>query len=188
MKNVFKVATLFMIFSVNNLAFAEEYPLPNKNKTAILVGIGRNYPVAQSKLLYSPSLYHPIVGFRHLSEHWILGVSIQFKFLENKVDETKVVLWALEEEFNYKIRLYHPLYFLIGGKTLYLYPVQKAQYPFHRRTDLAPEIGVAATSSLLFLLPQGSALGIFADIWRGTASRKFQAWEAGMYVMFPLPF
>lgn len=183
-----KVLFFTAFIFVNNLAYAQERSFSKESGKSFLLGFSKNYPVGGSKNNYGPSIPHPIMGIRHVSENWILGISAHFKFLEHKHEENRIALWALQEELNYKFRLYHPLYFLIGAKFLYIYPVQRGTYPFKKKDDYGPEIGIAATSSLLYFLPRGYGIGVFADLWRGTASRKFQAWEGGVHIMIPLNF
>lgn len=177
---------VFLCISV--FSHAEEHPFPKESRKSLLLGYGGNYPVDKSAEKFSRSIYHPIIGVRHMGEDWVLGVSMQFKILKDKADDSKLVLWTLEEELNYRIRLYHPLYFLIGAKTMYLYPVRAAKYPFRRRTEFNPEVGVAATASFLYLFGEKTGVGLFADLWRGTATRKYQGLELGMHLVFPLPF
>lgn len=177
---------IFMFMSC--FAYAEEHAFPKESRKSLLLGYGGNYPVADSADHFAPSIRHPIIGIRHVSEDWILGISAQFKMLKDKTDDSRLALWTLEEELNYRIRLYHPLYLLVGAKTMYLYPVRAAKYPFRRRTDISPEVGVAATASFLYFFGKQTGVGVFADLWRGTASKRYEGVELGVHLMFPLPF
>ncbi len=161
---------------------------PIENKQGILLGYSRNYPQLNSKKKYGPSIYHPIVGIRHFSENWVLGLSVHFKFLKDRKDDSKVAIWTLEDEISYRFRLYHPVYMLSGIKFLYLFPVQAGKYPLRRRSNSSLEIGVGATFSILYFLKPKTAFGIFADLWRGTGSRSLGGIEAGIHFMFPLDF
>ena len=161
---------------------------PDNTDQSILIGYSGNYPILDSADTFGPSIYHPILGIRHVSENWVLGLSMHFKFLDYKSDNSKLAIWTLEEEMSYRIRLYHPVYMLTGIKFLYLYPVLGGVYPFRRRTDFSPEVGVGATVSFLYFFSPQTAFGVFADVWRGTGSRRFQGLETGVHVMFPLRF
>jgi hypothetical protein len=154
---------------------------------SFLLGYSKNYPISISKEKFAPSVYHPIIGMRYYSENWVLGISSQFKMLKNRSNDSKEAYWTLEEEFNYRLRLYHPLYLLIGGKTLFIYPVRAGKIPFKKREDSNSEIGVGATMSFLCLFENGSGIGVFGNVWRGTGSRKYEAREFGVHLMFPFP-
>ena len=182
-----KTYFVFIFMFIQSFAYAEEHAFPKESRKSLLVGYGGNYPVADSAEDFAPSIYHPILGIRHIGDDWVLGVSMQFKFLKDKTDDSRLALWTLEEELYYRIRVYHPLYFLIGAKTMYLYPVRSGKYPFRRRTDLNPEVGVAATASFLYFFGDKTGVGVFADLWRGTASRSYEGVELGMHLVFPLP-
>src|SRR4051812_36999873 len=112
MDRLIKAYFLFIFVLVNNLGFAEEhlFDAPKESGKRILIGYGGNYPLANSAKTYESSLYHPIIGVRHISEDWVLGLSTQFKFLKNKETLDQVPLWSLEQEISYRIRLYHPFY------------------------------------------------------------------------------
>lgn len=178
---------IFFLF-LDSKIYADLHPFNEKNQKSLLLGYTRNYPVYKSSEQYKSSIYHPLIGFRHSSESWILGISTQFKILKDKKTDEDLILWTVAEEFNYKIRLYHPLYILIGGKFLYLMPVKKAVYPFIKNEEHTIEIGFGATSSLLYFFKNNTALGIYTDLWRGTGSQKFEALEVGFHMMLPLPF
>ena len=174
-------------------AFAElrrsEYE--RSDRTRILLGYGGNRPIWDSVRLfdYGPSIFHPIVGVRYFMNSWVLGADVHFKFFQDEEDGTRLVLWTLEEEINYRIRLYHPFYLLLGWKFLYLYPVERGKYPFRKRTDLnGAEVGVGLTSSLVYEFPKNIALGVYVDAWRGSGSRRYEGVEYGAHLMLPLPF
>jgi len=184
-------AYFFLLFLlVPTFAFAETVltPFPKDSGKYLVIGYSGNYPIADSAKEFGPSQYHPTLGLRHISEDWVLGISVYFKFLRDKDQNSNVAIWTLHEEFYYRVRVYHPLYLLSGAKTLYLYPVQRGTYPFHRRDDLAQEIGIAASMGLLYFFPKEIALGAYVDLWRGTGSRNFEGLEFSMNLSIPLAF
>ncbi len=177
---------VILIFTTS--LFAEESSLEKESGKTFLIGYSGNYPVAHSSLTYEHSQYHPLIGMRHISENWVLGIATQYKFLKNKIDGSKLVLWALQEEINYKFRIYDPLYFLFGAKFLYLFPIQKGMFPFHKNEQFRSEVGVGTTASLTYFFMKKTGVGVFVDLWRGTATQKFQSLEFGIQMSIPLFF
>lgn len=177
---------IFAVFSMH--ALAQEPDTSDKlisgHNRYISLGYGWNYPVFKASDKFLPSIGNTILGFNHLSEDWLLGVSVHFKFFQDREDGSKLSLWTLEQHSYYRTRLYYPLYLLSGGKFLYLYPVQKGTYPFKKRIDLKPEVGISASLGLLYLISEKFALVPYADLWRGTGSRKFEGIELGLNLLW----
>ncbi len=188
MRNLWVTIFLFTVSAVYAADNTDSRKFPDDRNQSFLLGLGGNYPIVDSANEFGPSIYHPIVGVRHLTENWVLGLSMHFKFFNEKADNSRLAIWALEEETSYRIRLYHPFYMLTGIKFLYLYPVQGGVYPLRRSSDYNPEVGIAATVSFLYFLSQQTALGVYTDLWRGTASRTLEGIETGVHFMFPTTF
>ncbi len=158
------------------------------SKARLLVGLSSNYPVYASTEHFRPSIAHPIVGIRYLADDWMVGLNVHYKFFQDIRDESKLSLWTLEEEFYYKVRLYHPLYVLPGFKFLYLYPTKLGTYPFRKREDQYIEVGVAVSMAFLYLFENSWGLGVFTDLWRGTGTTRFEGVELGVQILVPLRF
>lgn len=181
-KQVFFI--VFYIFCYAKIAYPYEGEAWSKN--SFLIGYGGNYPILQSRDRFEYSLFHPKIGIQHMTEEWILGLSTQFKILEDSKEDESVVLWNMQQDFYRKWRLYHPFYLLIGGKFLYLMPVEKAILPFRKSDKFKTELGVGISIAFLFLYSRETGGGFYIDAWRGTATRKFQSLEIGLFAILPL--
>ncbi|MBI2601983.1 MAG: hypothetical protein HYW48_02915 [Deltaproteobacteria bacterium] len=151
----------------------------------LLLGYSRNFPVADAKRRYSPSILHPTVGIRYISQDWVLGFTGHFKFFTDNWEESKLSMWTFEQEFYYKMRIYHPFYFLLGGKLLYIFPTTRGMFPLRKREEHFIEVGIAATASFLYELSNTLALGIYLDRWRGTRTKRLQGLECGIQIIIP---
>lgn len=165
--------------------YADEHPRQSGN--SFLVGFTKNFPTLHSRKIYQSAQIHPLLGIRYSSEHWVLGISTQFKILEQKDNSQSFVIWNLQEETYAKIRVHHPIYMLLGAKFLYMMPVERATFLMEKRENYSREIGVAASVALMYAHSFNSSVGVYVDLWRGTASRHFQSFEMGFFVMFPFP-
>lgn len=182
----FLVSCIYTLTGFDRLAFGQESGLTPAN--GLLLGYSRNYPVADSKQRYSPSILHPSLGIRYHTQDWVLGFSGHFKFFTDNREDSKLPIWTFEQEFYYKIRLYHPFYLLLGGKLLYLFPTLRGVFPLRKRELQFIEVGVAASASFLYELSNELMLGVYLDRWRGTRTKRLQGLEFGVQVIVPFTF
>jgi hypothetical protein len=154
-------------------------------------GLARNYPVSFSEDKLQPGYASPLATYLYdLDEDWILGISAQFKILHhalpNKDKSDTLGLLNVSHETLYSIRLSHPMYLLTGLKLLYLLPTTNARLPIRRSDDFRSEVGLAATAALARVIDPNVLLIAYLDRWRGTATMKLHAIEAGVLIAFAI--
>lgn len=156
-------------------------------RTYVGFGLARNYPVSFSENTLQPGRASPTISYLYnLDAHWILGVSAQFKVFQrtppNNDDSDLLGFLNVSHQTLYSIRLSHPMYLLTGPKILYLLPTTNARLPIRRSEDYRTEVGIAASAAIVRVIDQNFMAMLYFDRWRGTASMKLHALEAGLSV------
>lgn len=149
---------------------------------------GKNFPVGRSAEAVKPGFYHPKIGYRYvMDDTWLTGVSAQFKVLRGTEHATAVSLFTIEEQTQRLIRLYHPYYFAVGGKFMYLLPANKPRFPIQKHSQFGIEVGAGLSLAVLRQVGNFGYFGMYIDRWRGTKTTKLEGIETGLFLAAAIP-
>jgi hypothetical protein len=200
LKRAFVTVCAVAIVSVDSIAGAAKNtpninllsdPLPTHpqlgqtafERAYLVVGAGKNFPVAESTRYFTSGYPHPAFGYRYtLDDKWILGVSGLFKVLEHKENRTTASLLTIQEESQRLVRIYHPVYLSGGLKILYIVPGHQPRLPLQKDSNFTTEIGAAAVAGLVVPFGDGYLSGCYGERWRGSRSKRLQGVEVGCYL------
>lgn len=142
------------------------------------LGLARNFPVRWAADHYSAGDLQPIIGYQYfMGRGWLLGVSGQFKMFYSTDLEQSQNFLTLAQESMYEFRLYHPIYLLVGGKLLYILPVEKVHIPIVKSRTIDTEIGVAAALAGMVKMSEKRAVSLQWNRWRGVRTNKLHGVE-----------
>lgn len=141
----------------------------------------KNFPVANG-LSYlrsgSPSLG---LSYLHvLSQDWLVGVSVSFKDLSQREDDSSIAFLELSNQAQYIFRLHHPIYLLLGTKWLYLSATKSVAFPLSKEEEFRSEVGVALTSSIVWRFSKEWLWNMRLDRWRGVGSNRLHGLELAL--------
>lgn len=141
----------------------------------------KNFPLQRSLERFTS--YRRTLGLTYLhrlNEEWIFGIGFNFKSLRKFPEDKEFAFSSLYNLAQYVIRLYHPLYLWVGGKWLYMLPVQYARVPMVKDPEFQLEFGAAANFSLVYKATDKSLISFRVDRWRGTKTNRFHGFELAL--------
>ena len=156
--------------------------LSNQTKSGYFTfELTKNSPTIHTKAMLKGRHATYYFGYRNLvSDTWMMGLGFNYKsFSRIKTNEELSFLTLQHESFRI-IRLYHPLYLLIGPRILYLMPTRQSTLPVNRDPDFETEIGAGMTVMLQGKIDQKHLFTVRVDRWRGTKTNKFHGYEVAM--------
>lgn len=153
-----------------------------------LLELQSNYPTSFSQNEFAGGAPFGAFSYRHtMDDKWIMGVGFTFKLLKSKdPSDGPLSIWTIHHEGLYIIRLYHPTYFLVGTRLLYMVPAEKHTLPLQRSEDFETEIGAAITASIVQIINESYAATLRIDRWRGTRTQIFHGVEVALGLMYNL--
>jgi hypothetical protein len=154
----------------------------------LLTEIQSNQPASFTQNEFSGGAPFAALSYRHtMSEKWMMGVGLTFKLLRSReLGADSLAIWTIHHEALRVIRVYHPTYFMVGTRILYMVPAQNHTLPLKRNEDFETEIGGAATASLVHVLNSKNAISLRVDRWRGTRTQIFHGIEVALGYMYNL--
>ncbi len=149
-------------------------------KDYVFLTMHYEYPQGKSLSLYENNSVNVGVKYAHkLESEWIVGLKFERKPLIRK-DDSPMSLLVFSNQTQGVIRLYHPLYLLVGSELAYVMPVRKSSPPFAKDPDFATEIAVGLNTSLWWLLSRKGIVELHASRWKGTKTNKLQGIEVSL--------
>lgn len=156
----------------SNTVFAKQY---------LWLEAPENFPVQNSTGRFSSYRKTPGITYLHrLSPDWLVGLSLSFKSLRKQPEDREFAFASTANIAQYVIRLYHPFYLLVGGKWLYMLPLQHARFPLVKDPEYEIEFGAAVTSSLIYRPSPKWFFSFRIDRWRGTKTNRFHGFETAI--------
>lgn len=164
--------------------FKESDAINPFSKDYITTEYTANYPTGNGNEYFDTGFRKLIFGYTHfLSEKWGVGLSIGFKSFKRKDIDREFALLSLSNESFYITRLYHPVYFLIGTKLLYMTPNQRSKLPPLRDPDYETEIGAGVSAKLCYI-DKSWLYWLRVDRWRGTKTNRLHGFEVGLGISY----
>lgn len=118
------------------------------------------------------------VKYSHrLASEWVVGLGFKRKPMIAKDDDRPISLLNFSTATQKIIRLYHPLYLLVGTEISFLLPAQKSSPPFVKDPDFATEVAAGLNASLWWLTSRKGAVELHLARWKGTKTNKLQGLE-----------
>jgi hypothetical protein len=122
------------------------------------------------------------LDYRHLlGAHWMVGVHYRIRSFERKNGQSLSIL-SLSNQSQRIIRVYHPLYALVGTEWTYLIPTRRISLPLTKDPDYQTEIGVGINTSLWYYLHPHLLVEMRGARWRGTKTNRLHGWESTLSV------
>ncbi len=147
----------------------------------------KNVPVSHTQNRFESRYTTIAAGYRHaLMQDWMMGLSANLKSLKEADTSADLSFLALSHEATRIFRIYHPDYLLLGPKIMYLFPMNKTRLPLVKHPDIATEVGVGLTASLVHQINPDTYLQLRLDRWRGTKTNKFHGIETAIGFGFSL--
>ncbi len=186
-RSFIKTALILSLFCISYKGFARSLSFEENafSSRYFLLGFANNYPVSFSQNSFISGGFHPVFGYRYNMEgKWFLGVNGNFKMF--KISETgrALALFSINHESLYIIRLYHPIYILLGPKIQYLLPLKAASFPFQKDPNYEAEIGAAFSLLVGKIISDKIWIDLRIDRWRGTGTMKFHGVEVALEVNY----
>jgi hypothetical protein len=121
------------------------------------------------------------VKYAHrLQSDWVVGLGIKRKPMIVKVDDRPISLLSFSSQTQKIVRLYHPLYLLVGTEVSFVIPAQKSSPPFAKDPAFATEVAAGLNASLWWLSSRKGAIELHLSRWKGTKTNKLQGLEVSL--------
>lgn len=146
-----------------------------------LVGLTRSQPIDKSAERFSMGEFSSQIEFAiFLDESWLIGFGGGFQAFAEPDKGKDIPIARFFQRTRKFFRLYHPVYFATGFELSYIYPSKNQDLVPELSKEFGVEVGVGIVNSLALRLGRTSMLVLQGNVWRGTGSRKFMAYEFGL--------
>lgn len=116
---------------------------------------------------------------RRINLQWSAYLSTKLNMFE-RLDNRLLPVFTLGKGLKRRFYLSPNIVAQVGAGLLYLMPLRSGALPFAEAEDYLSEIGWSVETGVSYEFSSGLHLGWSVQVWRGTATRKLQAYQTSL--------
>lgn len=154
-------------------------------KNYYLIRASKSYPILDNPQNIMEGNISYFAGYSYtIDQNFVVTISLGFNSFKQKISKEEFSYFKLSNESVKLFRLYHPLYFLAGGRLNYLIPSLNSSFPIKENKSLANEVGAGIVTGLLFVYSKEVLVESKIALWRGTNTSNHKGLEFSIGLSF----